>query len=250
MSAVSPSAGQTNLPNLREISPSSGTPAQGLYKPITAPNNPLTKSTSPQASFSQLDCGQAPEGSVLAEIGNVLSVIFVGKESSALRDHFALYNPPKDAGVLRTGCEVVKAVGRAAALVVGSVLVGASRAIALGGSAFLSGLLTMTVMASVIGLLWMIIDKDSFKALHNAGKFLGSAAAAVPAFVGACCQQLAFQKQNSTSTITTEKLFETTWTQHFGDKSEDVSLSGIGSGIGVAVGFVLAFVGRIALGIK
>lgn len=249
MSSGSPSVGPTYPQHVGPTN-STGIPTQGSGQPVTASSKSLPTSPSPRVSLSQLDRGQAPEGSVLAEIGDVLSVIFVGKESSALRDHFALYNPPKEAGVLRTGCEILKATGRAAALVVGSLLVGTSRAIALGGSAFLGGLLTITVMASVVGLLWMILAKDSVEVLHNAGKFLGSAAAAVPAFVGACCQQLAFQNPNSNSTITTDNLFETTWKQHFGDKSETVSLSGIGSGIGVAVGILLALLGKAALGIQ
>ncbi len=225
------------------LTPQSFTPQSSVQRPSTPSTAHLPTTPSSRGSVSNTVQSQAPEGSILrdlAEIGNVLSVIFVGKESSELGKHFSLYRPQE--GTLKTACEMLKATGRAGALVLGSVLVGASRAIAFGGSALIGGLLTMATMASFFGLLWMIFSKDAFGTLKNAGKFLGSAAAAVPAVVGAYCQHFAFQKPNTDSPITTKELWNATWEQHASAREDNVSLAGTGAAIGVGVGFVLALV--------
>lgn len=240
MGPVSPSAEQTDLPNLREISPSSGTPAQGLDKLVTPPRVSLQKNSSPSAFPSRLNQNQAPEDSVLADIGHVLSMIFVGKESSALRDHFALYNPPTDASVLRKGCEVLKAIGRAAALVVGSVLVGVSRAVAFGGSAFFGLLIGALFGSNPIGyLILSCFTKNPLQDAVELAKTIGSAAAAIPAFAGACCQKLAFQKKTVKEAITIKDLFNT-----------NTTLSKVGAAsvyVGFAVGFLGYIIGKYGL---
>lgn len=240
MGSVSPSArpiysqhaGTTNV---------TAASTQVSVEPTIVPTTPLAKSTSSSAHFSTKPAqNQAPEDSVLADIGYVLSMIFVGKEPSELRDHFALYSPPKDAGVLRTGCEVVKAVGRAAALVVGSVLVGASRAVALGGSAFFGLLIGALFGSNPIGyLILSCFTKNPLQDAVELAKTIGSAAAAIPAFAGACCQKLAFQKKTVKEAITIKDLFNT-----------NTTLSKVGAAsvyVGFAVGFLGYIIGKYGL---
>ena len=215
--------------------------SNAAYIPLPkAPSSP----SSPSADKVSI---QAPEESFLAGIANSWSLILVGKESSELAKNFALYTPKE--GVLATAGEMLKAVGRGGALVLGSVLVGASRAIALGGSAFIGALLTMATLASVVGLLWMLIDKNSSQTLMNAAKCLGSAAAAVPAFLGAYCQHFAFQKEG-VEEMSTRKLFDTTWSQHFGKRNSAASVAGVGAFVGVGAGMILAIVLRTVAGMK
>ena len=215
-------------------------------QPLPLPNKP-----SPPANCGYPSSQSIPQGSLLegfAEIANVWSLVFVGKDSSELAKSFALYTPK--AGVLATAGEMLKAAGRGGALVLGSVLVGASRAIALGGSAFIGALLTMATLASVVGLLWMLIDPRSTETLMNAAKFLGSAASAIPAFVGAYCQHFAFQKPGATETMSTQKLFDTTLSQHFGEKDSPVAVAGVGAFVGVGAGMILAILLRTVAGMK
>jgi len=211
------------------MSPSPKTPAALL------PSAPSPAKNSVDIPAKKI-ADESPKEGLLHGIANMLAIAFVGKGVDTLAESFQLYKGSGNANLPSKALEIVKAAGRAGALVLGSLMVGLSRGVAFLGGAGLGLLLTSLVTISGLGLLWILCSENPFKNLKDTSALIATAAAAIPAFIGANLQACAFQTgKEGGKKIDATDLFQTTWKQH-SVKEGDVGLAEAGAGIGVGIG--------------
>ncbi len=121
----------------------------------------------------------APQGSFLQGLGDAVSRFFTANSVQDLKSKF------KDGGITK---RVV--------LIVGVICTTVSRLTAFAIASAAGFAITLAISASLIGLLYILINKDAVRSIINVSAIIGIGVAAIPGYMGAACFNYALESNN------------------------------------------------------